>query len=125
MKAIVKNNLLEAIVPEGSVSPYAVPAVLGEGVNLRADFVVGEYIVDNGVILVNPDYADTRAADEIRSRREKECFKVCDRAVWFFMLSDEEKRSVIEWRQAWLDAPETLTVPDVPEFLTEVRTNDS
>lgn len=53
----------------------------------------------------------------IRSRRETECFSICDRAAWFYALSDSKKAYVLQWRQAWLDAPETGVIPVKPAWI--------
>lgn len=54
---------------------------------------------------------------ELRRRREFECFAISDRAVWFYGLTEEQKAEVQHWRQAWLDAPETGTIPPKPEWI--------
>lgn len=55
--------------------------------------------------------------DEIRKRREKECFKIVDRACWYDTLSPEQKEEIKKWRQKWLEATETLVIPEKPNFI--------
>ena len=54
---------------------------------------------------------------KIRKRREKECFAICDRAVWFYELPIERRKEVEIWRAAWLDATETGIVPAKPAWI--------
>lgn len=55
--------------------------------------------------------------EDIRKQREAECFSICDRAAWFYSLSEEQKAEVQHWRQAWLDAPETGVMPVKPVWI--------
>lgn len=71
-----------------------------------------EYVEQNAV-----SFLARAKAREIRIRREKECFAFTDRAAWFFSLTDEQRDAVMIWRQAWLDAPETLIIPSKPDFV--------
>ena len=70
------------------------------------------------------EYAAAKAAYEkdeyknrLRLRRENECFKITDRAAWFYGLSDERKAEVLTWREAWLNVTETLVVPEKPDWI--------
>lgn len=59
-----------------------------------------------------------REKQKIRSQRESECFSVINRGqMWFDTLSEKQKSDLNDWYRAWLDAPETLTIPDKPEWL--------
>lgn len=62
--------------------------------------------------LINKD-----KAKDIRNRRGCECFKIVDRPLWLESLTEEQRMIVKQWYQAWLDAPETLVVPEKPEFI--------
>lgn len=58
---------------------------------------------------------------DIRKRREKECFPIINRgSLWYEKLSEEQDAELREWYQAWLDAPATLVIPDRPLWLEEV-----
>ena len=55
---------------------------------------------------------------EIRARRERECFSIIDRSLfWYEGLSDEQNYELRQWYEAWLDAPETFKIPEKPEWL--------
>lgn len=54
----------------------------------------------------------------IRHRRETECFPIINRgSLWYDSLTAEQKAELATWYQAWLDAPETLVVPQKPSWL--------
>ncbi len=55
--------------------------------------------------------------NKLRELREQECFAICDRACWFYTLTDEQKEEVLVWRQAWLDVTETRAIPENPSWL--------
>ena len=54
---------------------------------------------------------------KIRARREKECFAICDRSVWFYELPVEKRKEVEAWRAAWLKATETGICPSKPKWI--------
>ena len=55
---------------------------------------------------------------DIRKRRETECYSVVNRGLlWYETLSIAQKLELTVWYKAWLDAPNTLTIPDRPEWL--------
>ena len=57
--------------------------------------------------------ANQRTAEELRVRREKECFSVINRGeMWYSMLTDEQKSELKVWYKAWLDVTETLEPPE-------------
>ena len=59
-----------------------------------------------------------QAKKELRRRRQEECFPVIDRGKpWYDSLTAEQYQELVVWRQAWLDAPETGTAPERPEWL--------
>lgn len=59
-------------------------------------------------------------ADDIRERRKYECFPVINRGqLWYNKLTEAQKSELDAWYQAWLDAPETLTEPEMPAWLKE------
>ena len=56
--------------------------------------------------------------DEIRARREAECFPVINRGqAWYALLTPEQSDELMTWYQSWLDAPQTGIVPDPPDWL--------
>ena len=81
------------------------------------------YEVKNGVFQERDKTADytNLAADELRSRRETECFAVINRGLlWYEKLTQVQKQELSEWYEAWLDAPATGTAPTAPVWLNEV-----
>lgn len=75
-------------------------------------------------ILVYIPYTESelkeRKENELRSRREAECFPVINRgALWYNKLSEEQKQELSAWYEAWLDAPETNVVPDRPLWIDD------
>lgn len=56
--------------------------------------------------------------DEIRARREKECFSYINRGtLWYNKLTPEQDAELQTWYDAWLEAPETLVIPKKLEWL--------
>ena len=56
--------------------------------------------------------------EEVRRRREVECFPIINRGdAWYATLTTEQREERQEWYQAWLDAPDTFVVPEKPDWL--------
>ena len=56
--------------------------------------------------------------EEIRRQREDLCFPYINRgALWYENLTQDQRAQLGQWYQAWLDAPETMTIPEDPEWL--------
>ena len=56
--------------------------------------------------------------DELRRRRETECFSIINRGqLWYETLNEEQKAELKEWYIAWLDVTDTLVVPNKPNWL--------
>ena len=53
----------------------------------------------------------------LRERREIECFAIADRACWYDSLTNEQKKEVQMWRNAWLDVTQTLIIPTKPSWI--------
>lgn len=54
----------------------------------------------------------------IRDRRAKECFPIINRGkLWYDTLTDEQVNELTAWYEAWLNATETLVIPNKPEWL--------
>lgn len=53
-----------------------------------------------------------------RKRRNRECFPIINRGnAWYNSLTDVQKDELQTWYQQWLDAPETLIIPERPTWL--------
>ena len=56
--------------------------------------------------------------DELRQRRETECFSYINRGrLWYDRLTDAQAAELAAWYEAWLHVTETLTVPTKPSWL--------
>lgn len=57
-------------------------------------------------------------AEEIRRRREKECFPIINRGkLWYAHLTIEQYNQLNDWYHKWLDAPETKIIPPFPSWI--------
>lgn len=58
-------------------------------------------------------------ANTLKSRREKECFRIVDNRspMWWNKLTDEQKVELNNWYEAWLNVTETHIIPVKPEWL--------
>ncbi len=62
----------------------------------------------------------------IRSRRETECFPIVNRGkLWYKQLSYEQEIELELWYNAWLNATETLTIPERPNWVDKKIINDT
>lgn len=56
--------------------------------------------------------------DHLRLLRERECFKYINRGpLWYDTLSEEQTKELKKWYADWLDATDTKSVPQKPEWL--------
>ena len=56
--------------------------------------------------------------DDIRKRRESECFPIINRSEsWKRRLTQEQRTELELWYQGWLDAPETGKIPVTPQWI--------
>ena len=59
-----------------------------------------------------------RKKDNLRGRRENECFSVINRgAAWYNTLTNEQSIELSVWYKAWLDVTDTMVVPECPEWI--------
>lgn len=94
----------------------------------RADFCN-----DNGLIIaeIEPDEKGRRFQiqevpppseeeflEELRYRRDVECFSVINRGqLWYYTLTEEQRQDLEYWYLEWLDVTETKTIPEKPTWL--------
>lgn len=81
------------------------------------DMNFSHYYMVNGSLVKNENYISEADRDEIRYRRDSECFAIVDRPLWLQSLSQSQMDEIIEWRKAWLDAPNTAVIPEKPEWI--------
>lgn len=56
----------------------------------------------------------------IRVDRNNICFPIINRGVlWYNMISEQQRNELNNWYQQWLDAPETLIIPETPNWIKE------
>lgn len=71
--------------------------------------------------LINDAFTMVDILDEetIRERRQIECFNFVDNRsqLWWEHLSEEQKKELNEWYEAWLAAPETKVIPEKPSWI--------
>ena len=76
--------------------------------------------VENNCVIDYDNSEDLRIAklEELRQRREQECFSIINRgSLWYDKLSGLQLEELEEWYHKWLMAPQTLEVPDKPEWI--------
>jgi len=62
--------------------------------------------------------SEKQAVEELRLRREQECFPIINRGqLWYESLTAEQNTELAAWYQGWLDVTETQTVPEKPVWL--------
>lgn len=63
-------------------------------------------------------YKHEREIEDLRRRRERECFSVINRGEpWYRTLTDEQKAELDVWYAAWLDVTETEVIPEELKWL--------
>lgn len=62
--------------------------------------------------------------NELRKRREEECFAVVNRGkLWYNTLTIEQEYELQEWYFAWLNVTETKLIPERPAWV-DGQTNE-
>jgi len=73
--------------------------------------------VEDDVFVFIP-YTDEELIENLRSRREDECFTFINRGIlWYETLTANQKEEMKQWYNAWLDVTETKIVPLKPNWL--------
>lgn len=83
----------------------------------KATQIPNSYKVENDkfTLLMSVEELDKEI---IRKRRELECFPIINRGeLWRKSLTDEQSTELESWYHQWLDAPETMIVPEKPLWL--------
>ena len=80
------------------------------------------YRVKDGVleydVKQNTELERKALCDELRKRRETECFSYINRGwLWYNRLTATQRGELTAWYEDWLDVTETLTVPAKPSWL--------
>lgn len=65
-----------------------------------------------------PKKTDDEILEDLRLRREVECFPIINRGkLWYDNLTTEQVTELDEWYNAWLDVTETKVIPNKPNWL--------
>ena len=83
------------------------------------------YKYENGQLILDEnrkiEYDLELTKENIRINRSNICFPIINRGVlWYNMLSEKQRNELNTWYQKWLDAPETLDVPETPNWIKEL-----
>lgn len=123
---MIEITLKEGFIENFNLLPETA-SINGEFVNDPEDmndFILNfsAYKVQDGVLVKDLEKFENiqleRAADEIRERRQTECFVVVDRSkLWYDSLSSEQLAELKIWYEEWLDAPNTGIIPTAPSWL--------
>lgn len=55
---------------------------------------------------------------DIRIKRAQECFPIINRGnAWYQTLSEQQKEELSNWYSNWLDAPQTMQIPEKPIWI--------
>lgn len=78
-------------------------------------YVEGQFILDTDK---QSNIKMAAQQEELRARRETECFPYINRGLlWYATLTEEQTDELEEWYKDWLDAPATLCAPNKLEWL--------
>ena len=119
---LISDEEYETICNKEDFKPIKRRAAIPE--RLENEYGVSMYTYKDGGFELRSDIDSAITSvqqQDIRKRREKECFPVINRgSLWYEKLSEEQDAELREWYQTWLDAPETGVIPDRPLWLEEV-----
>lgn len=63
-------------------------------------------------------YTDEEIIDNLRSKRESECFSVINRGkLWYDTLTEKQLNELQQWYNDWLDVTETKVIPTKPSWI--------
>lgn len=63
-------------------------------------------------------YTEEEILDQLRARREEECFVIINRGqLWYDTLTDWQFEELDEWYKAWLNITDTKIIPERPTWL--------
>lgn len=64
------------------------------------------------------EYEEKQYLNELRVRRETECFSVINRGqLWYITLTEKQINDLDKWYQDWLNVTETKVIPEKPEWI--------
>lgn len=73
-----------------------------------------------------PAPTEKQILDDLRARREYECFSYVNRGVlWYNLLTTEQQQQLNTWYQAWLDVPQVYLETKPNKIETIIPTKPS
>lgn len=80
------------------------------------------FFEESGIVEKARIFTDELVLQDIRIRRQEECFSIVDRSrAWYEAVyesfTDEQKTEFNNWYKAWLNAPDTRIIPKKPSWL--------
>lgn len=114
---------------QGYVNSYAILGTLTNGIEVNELRDLNHfqehyqsYKVVEGNLVFDEDKEQVAEREaikqELRSRRETECFPIINRGqLWYESLDGQQRTELREWYTAWLNVTETLVVPEKPNWL--------
>ena len=65
-----------------------------------------------------PEPTEEEILNELRARREVECFPIINRGqLWYYTLTPPQIEELDDWYEDWLDITKTKIVPEKPNWL--------
>lgn len=116
-------------VVDGYIVGYATQGGFVGGIDVTTEFIesleedkLGAYKYENGEAVFDQVRYDERQNEvllsEIRQQRKTECFPIINRGKpWYDTLTAAQIEELNTWYHAWLNAPETKSVPQKPEWI--------
>ena len=116
-------------VTDGYITGYATMGSFPDGIDVSDEFIddldeskICFYKYENGQAVFDEVKYNLACEEillqEIRARRESECFPIVNRGqAWYNLLTEQQRIELEVWYQAWLNAPETKVVPDKLEWI--------
>lgn len=120
---------MQVVLKDGYVYSYAIVGDLLNSIEVKAptdmeffDANFQAYKYSDGKLILDEqklqDLNYDEKIEELRQRREVECFPIINRGkLWYDSLTPYQISELNEWYNAWLQVSETLQVPEKPEWL--------
>lgn len=120
---------MQVVLKDGYVYSYAIVGDLLNSIEVKAptDMKSFEtnfqaYKYSDGKLVLDEqklqDLTYDEKIEELRQRREVECFPIINRGkLWYDSLTPYQISELNEWYNAWLQVTETLKAPEKPEWL--------
>lgn len=120
---------MQVIFENGYVVSYAIIGNIEDGIEIENPADLSHFeehyqaYRKEGNVLVFDEEKDSAIereyiSDELRERRETECFAIIDRSkFWYDSLTEAQTEELREWYEAWLNVTDTLKEPKKPDWL--------